>query len=192
MARAGELSERLAAAAPVQAAREALGDSSDGVWIVGGAVRDALLGRPIKDLDLAVAGEPERIAKAVARTAGGPVFRLSEAFGGWRALHPQRDWMCDVTALHGDGIDADLARRDFSVNAIAVPLAGGEPRDPQGGIPDLEASVLRVLGGPDVASSSYAADPLRPLRLARLATELGLQPDDHTERLTREAAPRVR
>jgi len=192
VARAGELSERLAAAAPVQAAREALGDSSDGVWIVGGAVRDALLGRPIKDLDLAVAGEPERIAKAVARTAGGPVFRLSEAFGGWRALHPQRDWMCDVTALHGDGIDADLARRDFSVNAIAVPLAGGEPRDPQGGIPDLEASVLRVLGGPDVASSSYAADPLRPLRLARLATELGLQPDDHTERLTREAAPRVR
>jgi poly(A) polymerase len=192
VARAGELSERLAAAAPVQVAREALGGDPEGVWIVGGAVRDALLGRPIRDLDLAVAGEPERVAKAVARASGGPVFRLSEAFGAWRALHPQRDWICDVTALHGDGIDADLGRRDFSVNAIAVPLAGGEPRDPQGGIPDLGAGVLRVLGGPDVASSSYAADPLRPLRLVRLATELGLQPDDHTQRLTREAAPLVR
>jgi len=192
VARAGELSERLAAAAPVRIAREALGADTTGVWIVGGAVRDALLGRPIKDLDLAVAGEPERVAKAVARAAGGPVFRLSEAFGGWRALHPERDWICDVTALHGEGVDADLARRDFSVNAIAVPLAGGQPHDPQGGIPDLDAGVLRVLGGADVASSSYAADPLRPLRLVRLATELGLAPDERSERLTRDAALRVR
>jgi poly(A) polymerase len=192
MAAAGGLNERLAAQPPVQAARQALrGGVADEVWIVGGAVRDALLGRPVTDLDLAVRGEPERVARAVADAVGGPVFPLSEAFGAWRALHPDRDWMVDVTALHGEGIDADLARRDLTVNAIAVPLEGGEPHDPLGGLSDLEARVLRVIGGPDVEHSAYAADPLRPLRLARLATELGFSVDPDTERLTREAAPRV-
>ena len=170
--------------------REALGeDAADELWIVGGAVRDALLGRPVRDLDLVVRGEPEKVARKLSRAVGGPVFPLSEAFGAWRAMDPGREWTCDVTAVHGEGIDADLARRDFSVNAIAVPLAGGEPHDPQGGIPDLEARTLRVLGGPDVEHSAYADDPLRPLRLARLATELDLNPTPDTQRLTREAAP---
>jgi poly(A) polymerase len=186
------LSDCLAAEEPVRAAREALaGGVADEVWIVGGAVRDAFLGRPVSDLDLAVRGEPEQVARAVADAVGGHVFPLSEAFGAWRALSPDRQWMCDVTALHGEGIDADLARRDFTVNAIAVPMDGGEPHDPQGGIQDLEARVLRVIGGPDVEHSAYADDPLRPLRLARLATELGFTPDPDTERLTREAAPAV-
>jgi poly(A) polymerase len=186
------LSERLAAEAPVRAVRAALADVPAGeVWIVGGAVRDALLGQPVHDLDLAVRGDPGHVARALASAVGGPVFRLSEAFGGWRAMDPRREWTCDVTAMHGEGIDADLARRDFSVNAIAVPLEGGEPHDPQGGIRDLEAGTLRVLGGPELERSSYADDPLRPLRLARLATELRLRPDPISERLTREAAPRV-
>ena len=193
MARGRELSERLAAEPLVRTARQALGeDAAEDVWIVGGAVRDALLGRPVRDLDLAVqGGEPEKVARRLARAVGGPVFPLSEAFGAWRAMDPQRTWTCDFTAVHGEGIDADLARRDFSINAIAVPLSGGESHDPQGGIPDLEAGVLRVLGGPEVERSAYAADPLRPLRLARLATELDLSPTPDTERLTREAAPLV-
>jgi poly(A) polymerase len=192
MAAAGGLNERLAAQPPVQVARQALsGAVADEVWIVGGAVRDAVLGRPVSDLDLAVRGEPEKVARAVADAVGGPVFPLSEDFGAWRALHPEREWMCDVTALHGEGIDADLARRDFTVNAIAVALEGGEPHDPLGGLADLAAGVLRVVGGPDVEHSSFAADPLRPLRLVRLATELGLSPDPDSERLTREAAPGV-
>jgi putative nucleotidyltransferase with HDIG domain len=74
---------------------------------------------------------------------------------------------------------------------MAVPIAGGEPLDPHGGAADLEAGVIRVIGGPGVNQSSYADDPLRPLRLVRLATELGLEPDADSERLTREAAPRV-
>jgi putative nucleotidyltransferase with HDIG domain len=183
------LSDRLLAEPPVAAVREAL--AGEEAWIVGGSVRDALLGRPIRDVDVAVRGEPERAAKAVAKAVGGPVFQLSEAFGGWRALHPSRDWVCDVTQVHGDGIEADLARRDFTMNAIAVPLAGGEPLDPHGGEADLSAGVVRVIGGPTVERSSYADDPLRPLRLVRLATELGLTPDPDSERLTREAAPRV-
>ena len=186
------LDDRLGAEPAVRAVREALaGGVVEEAWIVGGSVRDALLGRPIRDVDLAVRGEPERAARAVAKAIGGPAFKLSEAFGGWRALHPSRDWICDVTALHGDGIEADLARRDFTVNAMAVPVEGGELRDPQAGAGDLEAGVIRVLGGPSVEQSAYADDPLRPLRLVRLATELDLAPDPDTERLTREAAPLV-
>jgi poly(A) polymerase len=192
MARGGELTERLAAAPVVQAARQALnGGAAEELWIVGGSVRDALLGRPVRDLDLVVKGEPERVARTLARAVGGHVFPLSEAFGAWRAMDGARSWTCDVTEMHGEGIDADLARRDFSVNAIAAPLAGGEPHDPQGGIPDLEARRLRVLGGPDVEHSAYADDPLRPLRLARLATELDLHPTPETRHLTRRAAPLV-
>jgi poly(A) polymerase len=189
MARVRDLSERLAAEPLVRTAREAVGE--DGVWVVGGAVRDALLERPVRDLDLVVEAEPESVARTIARAVDGPVFPLSEAFGAWRAMDPQRTWTCDITAVHGEGIDADLARRDFSINAIAVPLKGGEPHDPQGGIPDLEARVLRVLGGSDVEHSAYAADPLRPLRMARLATELDLQPTSDTRHLTKEAAPLV-
>jgi putative nucleotidyltransferase with HDIG domain len=188
----GRLSERLAAEPLVRTAREALGDgAADELWIVGGAVRDALLGRPVTDLDLTVRGDSQQVARRLAGVVGGPVFPLSEAFGAWRAMNRERTWTCDVTEMHGDGIDADLARRDFSVNAIAVPLTGGEPHDPQGGIADLESKQLRVLGGPSVEQSSYADDPLRPLRLARFATELDLHPTPDSRRLTQEAAPLV-
>ncbi len=190
MARA-DLNDRLAADPLVKTAREALAAEADELWIVGGTVRDALLGRPLRDLDLTVRGDSQRVARKLARAVGGPVFPLSEAFGAWRAMDPDRTWTCDVTEMHGDGIDADLARRDFTVNAIAVPLGGGAPHDPQGGIQDLENKQLRVLGGPSVEQSAYADDPLRPLRLARFATELDLHPTPDTRNLTREAAPLV-
>ena len=179
------LADRLATEPPVRAVREALA-REPGVWLVGGTVRDALLGRPVKDVDLAVTGEPERAARAVAAAAGGPAFALSDAFGTWRALDRRGGWICDVSPLQGDTIEADLAARDFTVNAMAVPLEGGEPVDPHGGRADLEAGVLRVLG-----PEAYERDVLRPLRLARLATELALEPDEETERLTRAAAPAV-
>jgi putative nucleotidyltransferase with HDIG domain len=93
--------------------------------------------------------------------------------------------MADLTPLQGPAIEDDLRNRDFTVNAIAVPLHGGEPVDPTGGIPDVERRILRVLPG------AYERDPLRALRLARLATELDLAPDPHTAEATRQAAPRV-
>jgi poly(A) polymerase len=186
-----ELGNRLAAASPVVVAREALRDWEEDLWIVGGAVRDALLGRLVKDLDLVVAGDPERAARAVARAAGGPAFPLSEAYGAWRTLHPGRGWVCDVSPLQGASIEEDLSRRDFTVNAMAMPLRDGELIDPFGARRDLAERALRVVGGPELERSSYAADPLRPLRLARLAAETGLRPDAEAERLTRVAAPRV-
>jgi poly(A) polymerase len=97
-----------------------------------------------------------------------------------------------VSPLQGATIEADLARRDFGANAIALPLdPGAAPLDPEGGIADVEARRLRVLGGDSVETSAYALDALRPLRLARLATELGFAPDERTERLTLEAAHAV-
>lgn len=180
------LSDRLAGSAPVRALREALAELDGEAWLVGGVVRDALLGRPLVDVDLAVDGDPEAFARRAARALGGPCFPLSDAFGAWRALARDRAVACDVSPLQGETIAADLARRDFTVNAIAIPLAGGEPIDPHGGLADLETGVLRVLG-----ASAYADDPLRTLRLVRLVAELGMAPDEETERLTQEAAPRL-
>jgi len=177
--------EQLERAPAVEAVRSALADGPE-AWLVGGVVRDALLNRPLADVDLAVDGDPERAARQIARALGGPAFQLSEAFGSWRALSRDRTVSCDVTVLQGEGIPGDLARRDFSINAIAVPLSGGEPIDPHGGRADLATGTLRVLG-----EASYADDPLRTLRLVRLVAELGFEPDAETERLTIAAAPRL-
>ena len=93
-----------------------------------------------------------------------------------------RSWHVDVTRLRGDAIAADLAQRDFTVNAIAVPLAdpAAEPIDPFGGADDLERGVLRA-----VSERSFADDPLRILRAARLAAQLGFGLDPATARLAR-------
>ena len=134
----------LDASEPVRRLREALSEAP-GAWLVGGVVRDALLERPLVDFDLAVRGEARAAAQAASRALGGPAFSLSEAFGAWRALDGQRRFHVDVAALQGTTIEEDLGRRDFTINAIAVPLAGGELVDPQGGVADLRAGVLLSL-----------------------------------------------
>lgn len=161
----------------LERARKALADEE--AWIVGGAVRDELLGRPLVDLDIACR-EPE----AAARRYGGPVFPLSDRHGAWRvALRDGRT--VDFTPLR-DGIEADLATRDFTINAIARPLDGGEPVDPFEGRTDLERRVLRA-----VAPSIFEDDPLRLLRAVRLEDELSFRLDPATERLVREHADLV-
>jgi tRNA nucleotidyltransferase/poly(A) polymerase len=149
-------------------------------WVVGGAVRDELLGRPLVDLDIACR-EPEAAARRFARRTGGAPFPLSERHGAWRVAFPEGRTV-DFTPLR-DGIEADLATRDFTINAVARPLAGGEHVDPYGGVLDLERAVLRA-----VSSHVFANDPLRLLRAVRLEDELGLRLDDDTERLVREQA----
>jgi poly(A) polymerase len=156
-------------------------------WLVGGALRDRLLGRPTTDYDLAVAGagEPERAARALGRAAGGFAFVLSEAFGAWRVVAHEHTWQVDLMPLDGDSIEADLARRDLTVNAIAQPLGGdGQLVDPFGGIQDLRVRRLRT-----VSDAAFERDPLRALRLARLAAELEFAVDPDTLRLARESAP---
>jgi tRNA nucleotidyltransferase/poly(A) polymerase len=163
-------------------AREALRDRS--AWLVGGAVRDDILGRATTDLDLAVDGDVRAAARALARAARGPLFELSDAFGSWRVLAADRSWQADLSPLRGGSLEADLARRDFTVNAIAEPLGGGERVDPHGGAGDLAAGRLRAVG-----PRSFADDPLRVVRLVRLAAEHGLAPEPQTCELARTSAP---
>jgi poly(A) polymerase len=180
------LADRLSAAPVVGLARRALAEVGEEAWIVGGAVRDAARGGEVTDLDLAVAGDPAPAAKAIARFGGGHAFELSAEFATWRAVASDRSWQVDLTALRGETIEADLAARDFTLGAVAVPLGGGEPIDPTGGLADLERNVLRAVG-----ERSFAADPLRLLRAARLAADLGLRVDPQTVTLARAEAARA-
>jgi tRNA nucleotidyltransferase/poly(A) polymerase len=146
-------------------------------WVVGGALRDELLGRPVVDVDIAVR-RPEEAARAYARRSGGAPFPLSEQHGAWRvALDDGRT--IDFTPLRGT-IEADLATRDFTVNALARPLAGGEIVDPSGGLEDVDLRSLRA-----VTETIFEDDPLRLLRAARLEDELGFRLAPLTEELVR-------
>jgi poly(A) polymerase len=155
-------------------------------WIVGGALRDELLGREVTDIDIAVEGDPEAAARELAAEVRGPVFRLSEAFGAWRVVERHSGRVYDFAPLQGATIEDDLRKRDFTVNAMARARDGTELIDPLGGRADLDDRRLRVIG-----PEAYESDPLRPLRLARFAAELGFAPDPETERLTAAAAARV-
>ena len=181
------VASKLLAAPATVAAREALASRED-AWIVGGAVRDAFAGNEVTDLDLAVADDEADAARRIAAAADGFAFELSAEFATWRAVAPGRDWHVDVTRLRGSGIEADLGARDFTVNAIAVPLAapGAEPLDPFGGVADIDARRLRV-----VSERSFVDDPLRILRAARLGAQLGFEIEPKTVQLARAAAGRA-
>jgi poly(A) polymerase len=167
---------------PLGSVREAL----PGVraWVVGGAVRDRLLGRPVDDLDLVVDGDVRAAAKQLARAVGGPLFSLSQEFGAWRVLAPDRSWHVDLNPVRGGDLRADLLLRDLTVNAIAEPLGGGEPVDPTGGRDDLAARRLRM-----ATPRAFADDALRTVRVARLALVLGFAIDPETAATARDAAP---
>ncbi len=164
----------------VAAARAAL-PGTDDTWVVGGAVRDRLRGVESTDADLVTTADPAAVARAIGRHAGAPAFPLSHEFGVWRVAHGA--WQVDVTPVRGT-LAEDLALRDFTVNAIAEPLHGGPLVDPHGGAADLAAGRLRA-----VAPGAFADDPLRVVRLARLAVTLGLTADAATTALARAAAP---
>ncbi len=179
------IAERLRRVPAVGEIARALGQA-EATWIVGGAVRDLALGRAVADLDLVVSGEPRAAAALIARAAGGHSFELSAEFGIWRATSGGGEWQVDVSRLRGGSIEADLGERDFTVGAVAVPLDGGSAVDPFAGLEDLEAGILRAVG-----EGSFAADPLRLLRAARLAAELGLEVEPQTTALARADAGRA-
>jgi tRNA nucleotidyltransferase/poly(A) polymerase len=158
-------------------------DAED-AWVVGGAVRNELLGMAVLDLDI-VCNEPATAARLYARRWGGAPFLLSERHGAWRIVLDDGRTI-DFTPLRGGSIEIDLAARDFTINAIAVPLGGGDPVDPYGGQADLERRMLR-----SVSDRVFDDDPLRLLRAVRIEDELGvrLAPDD--ERLVRARAELV-
>jgi poly(A) polymerase len=165
---------------PVTALTEIVPDG----WLVGGTVRDRVLGRETADFDVATAGSAAEVARSLGRAAGGFAFELSEAFGAWRIVAHDRTWQVDILPLNGATIEEDLGRRDLTINAIAAPLGAVGYVNPFGGLEDLGARRLRA-----VSPGAFERDPLRTLRLARLACELGFDVEDTTQGLARAAAP---
>jgi len=147
----------------------AFGPRPAGGVLVGGALRDALLGRPWSDVDWLV-DDPERAARQLAARSGAHAFALDPVRGHWRVVEEERT--VDLTPLRGP-IERDLARRDFTVNALALGPDG--PIDPLGGRADLADRRL-VAAGPD----ALADDPLRGLRGVRLAASHDLTWDPAT------------
>src|SRR5262249_14619877 len=87
-------------------------------WLVGGAVRDRLLGRATGDFDVAVDGDVQPLARRLARATRAHAFELSEGFGAWRVTARDRSWQLDLLPLTRDTIEDDLRQRDLTVNAI--------------------------------------------------------------------------
>jgi poly(A) polymerase len=177
--------------APESDALEVLRSTLSGqeAWLVGGSVRDRLLERSTADLDVVIDGDPAAAARALARAAGrgaAASFALSEDFGGWRVVARDGSWQIDVERMRGDTLREDLEQRDFTVNAIAEPVVGGALIDPLGGQCDLTERRLRM-----VAPQAFADDPLRVLRLVRLAVELDLTAEEPTLRAAQAAAGRL-
>jgi poly(A) polymerase len=161
-------------------------DSGHELFLVGGSVRDAFLERPVEDYDFATDAHPEQIAGILDGWADA-VYTVGAAFGTVAAVKDGRT--VEVTTFRdeiyrddsrkprvtfSDRIEDDLARRDFTVNSIALPLMAMEPVDPYGGLADLAAGRLRTPVDPTV---SFSDDPLRMLRLFRFQASLGFEPD---------------
>ncbi|MGD8821514.1 MAG: HD domain-containing protein [Anaerolineales bacterium] len=150
-------------------------------WLVGGAVRDRILQRPVVDFDFVVEGDAIAMARRVADLAGGDFYRLDEARGAGRVLLPIRDQtVClDFTRIAGEGLEQDLLARDFSINAMALSLeAPDDLIDPAGGLQDLKDGRLRI-----PSPTAIQSDPIRALRAIRLAVDLGfkIEPDTYSQ-----------
>ena len=184
-----DLLELMARAPGAPAVLDALG-AEPGVHVVGGAVRDALLGAVPRELDLVVEGDAVPVARRAAERLGGEIV-VHERFGTATVRSPavtfdvvsartetyaQPGALPDV--IPGATIEQDLARRDFTVNAIALRLADGAIAEWPGAREDLAAGVLRVLH-----DRSFEDDPTRLLRMARYGARLGFEPDPGTDAL---------
>jgi poly(A) polymerase len=165
---------------------ELFGSAGHALALVGGPVRDAMLGRPHNDLDFATSAHPDETERLL-RGWSDAVWTMGRDFGtiGCR----KGPWVVEVTTYrsetydpasrkptvdYGDSLEGDLGRRDFSVNAMAVSVPGREFVDPYGGVVDLAHRLLRTPGRPE---DSFSDDPLRMLRAARFAAQLGFTVD---------------
>ena len=152
--------------------------------LVGGSVRDALLGRLGNDLDFTTNARPDEIKK-ILKTFAEDIWEVGIKFGTIAAR--KGDTAIEITTYRseryqsdsrnpevefGDNIEGDLSRRDFTINAMAIELTGKEPQfiDPHGGVTDLLRKEIRT---PGAAEDSFNDDPLRMLRAARFAAQLG-------------------
>ena len=157
--------------------------------LVGGPVRDAMLGRLHNDLDFATSARPETTERLLKGWADA-TWDMGRAFGTIGAR--KGDWIVEITTYrseaydadsrkptvdYGDSLAGDLGRRDFTINAMAVSVPGRVFEDPYGGIVDLAHRLIRTPGRPE---DSFSDDPLRMMRAARFAAQLGFRVDEAT------------
>ena len=193
---------------PAQLA-EVFAETGHELFLVGGSVRDAFLERPVVDFDFATSARPDAIVELLEGWADvvytvGAVFGTVAAQKGRHTVEVTtfraevyRDESRKPQVSFSDDIEADLSRRDFTVNAIALALMSMEPVDPFGGLADLAKHALRTPLDPEV---SFSDDPLRMLRLFRFQASLGFEPDpsalaavrNMTDRLEIISAERIR
>lgn len=153
------------------------------LYLVGGSLRDEILGREVHDLDYTTAAIPTQIADVLTK-AGLPVYRVGEKFG---TIATSLDGMeaeittfrSETTGRHPEvtfvtSLEEDLARRDFTINSMAKDVLTGEVFDPYHGRRDLDKKMLRSTG---IATERFQEDPLRIMRAARLAAQLYLSVD---------------
>lgn len=159
-----------------------------GVCLVGGAVRDAVLGKPSHDLDFVVTYDSLKTARKVADALGGAYFTLDEDFQVGRVVftaegRPRQ--VFDFVKLQGETLEDDLRLRDFTINAMAVSLADpDELIDPLGGLKDLHQHRLQLC-----SPQSLSADPVRVLRVVRMSAKYQLTIPPETRQLIVEAVP---
>ena len=158
-------------------------------YLVGGCVRDWLLGRSSHDIDFAVAGDAVKLAREVADRMGGAFVLLDQERCTARVVTKGEDGQrlfIDFAQLQGEDIITDLSRRDFTVNAIAVAVADADSLshviDPYGGRRDLQLGLVRA-----VSDTAFQDDPLRTLRAVRIAAEMDASIEQETEELLRRA-----
>jgi len=159
--------------AVIDALRE-VAHPSDELYLVGGAVRDAYLHRHLRDIDLATPHDGRPIARRIADHLKGAYYSLDAQRAVGRAIIPFDDdqLTVDVAQFRGPDLATDLLLRDFTVNAMAVQLAGDLQVvfDPLGGLKDLENRVLR-----ECSAESIRSDPVRVLRAVRTSANYGLR-----------------
>lgn len=179
---------------PILQIARTLEDSGFEAWCVGGSLRDALLGYPHSDYDIATSATPEQVQRLFPRTiAVGIKYGTVGVLDQQRTLHEvttfRRDVVTDgrhAVVQYGASLEEDLARRDFTINAIAYHPLRHEWRDPFEGARDLQAGVIRAVGAPD---RRFQEDFLRILRGLRFAARFGFQIEALTWTAARAAAP---
>jgi tRNA nucleotidyltransferase/poly(A) polymerase len=174
----------------VRALVEAAGELGVEAHLVGGVLRDRFLGLPSRDLDAVVSERGRAVAERAAERLGARFVHLGgDAFGAYRLIGDPGPgaWVLDLWDREGASLEADLARRDFTVNAVALALPGAALVDPHDGLGDLRRRVLRA-----TTPASFTGDPLRVLRLPRLLVQLpGFTPETETLALARASAPEL-
>ncbi len=174
------LNRRLDKLAPIIRIKEIAEEKGIGVYLVGGSIRDILMGETPQDIDIAVQDAGEDFA----RNLGHP-FALKKTMDEYRVIY--KGYNIDVLGLGGKDIEEDLKRRDFTINSMALNIQHNNFYDPFNGIKDLEEGIIRM-----VDEKNIEDDPIRILRGIRLALALRFSIEENTLKKFKESAEIIR